>query len=495
MKRPGNKTWLLTLMIISQIMLTVLVIQWLRAQWQDEREAFKRDIDQQFRESVNQVLDSMLIRHLIVPALNDSSVVHEQLIRFNKKIPAGDNKTDQHVTAFLNGNGEQKKTIVTISMADSSRHLQNEKIAFGSYDSAEKNLLLRSVKLIISQTGDSTGEWSQFRHMVSTVPDTTLLKRLFEDRFLKPGYNIDIRWIANSSQDKYEKINSILYCESYLFEEPFGAEIRQFRKILFKGISAQLLFTVVLLLVTGAAFIFTYRSLKKMETLNTLRDDFISNISHELKTPVSTVSVALEALKNYDRMKDPAKSGEYLDIASKEMNRLDKLINQVLNTSLLENQNQYIVLEETDLVSLSREVLDSMQVRFSLQKAVVDFKTDEAVFLLNLDRLHIQGVLINLLDNSLKYGVDNPEISVRIEQNRSSVLLTIRDNGQGIPDEYLKKVFDKFFRVPKGDKHNIKGYGLGLSFAYLVMKQHSGSIHVRNLKEGGCEFTLTFPKL
>jgi two-component system phosphate regulon sensor histidine kinase PhoR len=231
-----------------------------------------------------------------------------------------------------------------------------------------------------------------------------------------------------------------------------------------------------------------------MELLNTLRNDFISNISHELKTPVSTVTVALEALRTYDRLKDQAKSDEYLSIAFHEMKRLDQLISQVLDTSVLENQSQFLKLEECDMVSLVREVLASMQVRFSQTMAKVEFNPEVENCILFLDKLHIQGVLINLIDNSLKYSNSSAEIKIGIVTGKSSVVLTVSDNGPGIPDEYISKVFDKFFRVPKGNRHDVKGYGLGLSFAELVMRHHSGSVRVRNLDGGGCEFALTFLK-
>jgi two-component system, OmpR family, phosphate regulon sensor histidine kinase PhoR len=135
-----------------------------------------------------------------------------------------------------------------------------------------------------------------------------------------------------------------------------------------------------------------------------------------------------------------------------------------------------------------------MEARFVQQNASVEFKTGVENCFLHIDRLHIQGVIINLIDNSLKYSDNKPEIIIEIEQSFGSVMLTISDNGQGIPQEYISRIFDKFFRVPKGDLHNVKGYGLGLSFADLVMKHHSGSISVKNLKDSGCEFTLTFPK-
>jgi signal transduction histidine kinase len=494
MKKTTNNSWLLILMIVSQVMLTGLVFQWLMSQWQDKKESFEKEINAEFRESVNQVLDSMLVKHLIVPVLNDSVSFPENRI-FSRRSEDSNNKKGQHLTAFYNSTGGDKKTIVTISLGDSTKRLPDANIAFGTYDSTEKKMLLRSVRLIIKQTGDTTQERSHFNHLVSAVPDTILLKSIVDNKFRKPGYKLNIRWFSDSISEKTQKNSSSLYFESYLLDKPFGAEINHFHNILIKEILPQILFAFILLLFTGTAFIFTWISLRKMEKLNTLRNDFISNISHELKTPVSTVSVALEALKNFDRIKDPAKSHEYLDIAGKEMKRLDLLITQVLDTSSLEGHNQFLKTEGTDIVSLTREVINSMEARFLLQNAKIKFETNVISCILDLDRLHIQGVIINLLDNSLKYGIENPEILISIDETANSVLLGISDNGPGIPEEFISKVFEKFFRVPKGDLHNVKGYGLGLSFADLVMKLHGGTISVRNLNETGCEFTLNFPKI
>lgn len=493
MKRPRNNSWLLALMIMSQIMLTVLVIQWLRSQWQDEEELLKKDITLLFRESANQVLDSLLIKDFIVPVLNDSSQISDPPVSINRDNPVTKGHTDQHVTQNLKTTEDQRKATGEIAPSYPAKAFQSGEVVFSHLDSTEKDLLLRSLKLFINQTKDSLDKGRQIRHLVSSPDDTILLQRIFESKISEAGRKYDVRWTSDYDLGKKENSGSEFYLESYLLSHPFGAEIRDIQKNVLKGLYPQILFVFALLMVTAAAFFFTWRSLKKMETLNTLRNDFISNISHELKTPVSTVTVALESLKNYDRMKDPAKSVEYLDIACNEMRRLDLLISQVLNTSMLENQNEFIRLEEADLVSLSREVLNSMEIRFSQQRATVKFKADQEVIFLNLDKLHIQGVIINIIDNSLKYGGDNTEIVISLEEKSPSVLLSICDNGPGIPDEYLKKVFDKFFRVPKGDMHNVKGYGLGLSFADLVMKQHSGSISVRNLRKGGCEFLLSFP--
>ena len=449
-------------MIISQIMLTGILVQWLRSQWLDRKESLQKDINVRFQESVSQVMDSVLVKHLIQPVMNNS---YER--------GAGPDRSAENSGSFK-------------SMHEGS-------VSFNTYDSIRKSFILKSVRLIIDQADDSTGRWRQISHTQLMVPDTILLKSVFKNNLgkLNPGFNT--RLIFGTEKVIRDKKEPVLFVESNFFGKPAYAEVMHYQKAVLFSISPQIVFAIILLSFTGAAFVFAYRNLKKMETLNILRNDFISNISHELRTPVSTITVALEALKDSDRMKDPAKSNEYLEIAFNEMKRLDKLITQILDTSVLDDKNQYLQVEETDLVSLTKEVLNSMQARFSLQEAKVEFKTGLTTCILRIDRLHIEGVLVNLLDNSLKYTTGVPEISVRIEEWKNRVLLTVRDNGPGIPEKYIRKVFDKFFRVPKGDTHDVKGYGLGLSFADQVMKHHSGSISVRNLKEGGCIFTLEFP--
>jgi len=169
------------------------------------------------------------------------------------------------------------------------------------------------------------------------------------------------------------------------------------------------------------------------------------------------------------------------------------LVNQVLKNSVLEDNSNFLSIDNFDIVSLVREVSSSMQSRFDQQNAIVEIKTSKDEIFINADRLHLHGVIVNLLDNSLKYTEQKPEILIDIKQDLKETSLTITDNGIGIPDEYVDKIFDKFFRVPKGDQHNVKGYGLGLNYASLVMKLHNGKITVKSKDGSGCSFTLHLP--
>jgi signal transduction histidine kinase len=164
----------------------------------------------------------------------------------------------------------------------------------------------------------------------------------------------------------------------------------------------------------------------------------------------------------------------------------------VLNTSLLESGKIYLQQESCNMALLVQEVIGAMQPRFAKNNTSVKFETNGNDFCVPADKLHIQGVLVNLLDNSMKYGQGKINILIRLKEAAGKVQLSFADNGPGIPEEYRDKIFEKFFRVPNADRHDTKGHGLGLSYAAQVMRQHNGSINVRNIAQGGCEFTLTF---
>jgi two-component system phosphate regulon sensor histidine kinase PhoR len=251
---------------------------------------------------------------------------------------------------------------------------------------------------------------------------------------------------------------------------------------------------LILIGLSASALIIAYRSLRKQLALNELRDDFIANISHELKTPVSTVKVALEALQKFDLKSDPGVTADYLEMASREAVRLEGLIEKVLRHRLLEDPAGVFQNESCDLRLILSSSIRSMEIPISERGAVLNVTETESPCTVMADPVYLEGVIMNLIDNSLKYAGPRPEIQVIIECDGDVKKLKIRDNGPGIPEEYKKQVFDKFFRIPEGDRHNVKGYGLGLNFASQVMSRLGGGISFRNLNGKGCEFILVFPE-
>jgi two-component system phosphate regulon sensor histidine kinase PhoR len=275
------------------------------------------------------------------------------------------------------------------------------------------------------------------------------------------------------------------YWYQAVFESPTG--------FLMKKISLQILFSLFLIAFTSVTFIFLYRNLLAQRKLTEIKNDFISNITHELKTPLATVSVAVEALRNFGGIQNPLRTKEYLDISAAELQRLSLLVDKVLKLSLFESKELELNKEKLDLKLLTEEVLNTMKLQFDTHHAKVELKIDGNYFTVLADRLHITSVIFNLLDNALKYSTGNPEITLHLQHQTDMVVLQVEDKGIGIPQDFKMKIFDKFFRVPTGNHHNIKGYGLGLSYVAHVIKQHNGTISVDSEPGRGSIFTLKLP--
>lgn len=262
---------------------------------------------------------------------------------------------------------------------------------------------------------------------------------------------------------------------------------------LLKQIMQPILFSILLLGITLLSFVLLYRNLLKQRKLAALKNEFISNITHELKTPIATVGVAIEALKNFNAMDNPERTREYLDISTNELQRLSLLVDKVLKLSMFEKKEMELKYEVVNLQSIAEEVITSFKLQLEKRKAQVSLNATGDVSVRG-DKLHLLSVVFNLLDNALKYCRVEPIIAITIKETDNAVVLTVKDNGIGVAPEYRDKIFEKFFRIPHGDTHDAKGYGLGLSYAAQVIRQHNGTIAVASQAGDGTTFTITLPK-
>lgn len=252
--------------------------------------------------------------------------------------------------------------------------------------------------------------------------------------------------------------------------------------------------SILLLLLVTLSFIIMYRNMLAQQRLTAIKNDFISNITHELKTPIATVGVAIEALRNFNAMESPERTREYLDISAAELQRLSLLVDKVLKLSMFEKQQLELNKEPFDLKELLNETLNVMRLQFDKHKAVVNVSVEEGNYMLEADKLHITSVIYNLLDNALKYSPVKPQIDVKLSLvNKDRVQLIVQDNGMGIAAQHHSRIFEKFYRVPTGNKHNIKGYGLGLSYVAEVVKSHHGSIDLQSEIGIGSTFIIELP--
>ncbi|MFA6057763.1 MAG: HAMP domain-containing sensor histidine kinase [Taibaiella sp.] len=440
------------LMIASYALLMAFAVQWLYTQYEKEENGLQKELSKLFDNVQQGITDSLLLVSIVDPGIKQIK-------------PAG--TTTENATSISLSDDTLKRL--------SSLLLNNN----------NTDLSLQGVRMVVRKVRQLTpGEKQYLFHI-----DTSVFNNEFEDRMRRMGWNFPVTWVVTTNRKHNE--GDYIFIPNHYFKSGYGIAITAYRGHLLKGLWPQATFVLVLLSVILLAFCVTYRSLFRQIQLGVMKDDFVSNISHELKTPIATVKVALEAIQHFDAAGQRELTAEYMEMASLEMERLELLVNRSLHTSLIESGKLSMQPELCDLKTIVKEILLAYQVKFIAYNAEVELQTNGSHFKAMADKLHFQGVLVNLLDNSLKYGTGNIHIHVLLEQKDDKLTLSVTDNGPGIPEDYRSKVFEKFFRVPASNQHNVKGYGLGLSYAAQVMQQHKGSIAVVNVPEGGCRFIVS----
>ncbi len=273
----------------------------------------------------------------------------------------------------------------------------------------------------------------------------------------------------------------------------FKATFSDIKWLVLKRISPQIFFSLFLTAITIISFWILFRSIRAQQRLAELKNDFISNMTHELKTPVTTVGVAIEALKNFNGLENKELTAEYLTIAQNELNRLSLLTDKILKTAIFDNKGIGFQPETVNLEKIIEQTLSSMKLVFDKHYASTSFEKTGSNFQLQGSHVHLTNVVYNLLDNALKYSNENLAIKILLTETGKEIILSVGDNGIGISPEYKKKVFEKFFRVPTGNVHNSKGYGLGLSYVDSVVKEHGGTIKVESEIGKGSKFIIHLP--
>lgn len=245
--------------------------------------------------------------------------------------------------------------------------------------------------------------------------------------------------------------------------------------------------TIFLLMVAfAAAFRYLFRTVSKLRTIEEMKDDFVSNMTHELKTPVAIAYSANDALLNYDTANDPEKKTAYLTIAMKQLNRLSELIENILAMSMERRKTMTLKAERIDLTELATEIAETQKMRGDKE---IDIEVhSEGNVTVTADKSHLANVLNNLIDNAIKYSGETAAIRIGIEAESISVA----DNGIGIPPKSLPYIFDKFYRVPHGNRQDVRGHGIGLYYVKHILGKMGWSISAESREGHGSVFTIKF---
>ena len=244
--------------------------------------------------------------------------------------------------------------------------------------------------------------------------------------------------------------------------------------ITLKRSSTGILLSFLLSLAVISSLFYLLKIIKGQKQLAEIKNDLISNITHEFKTPIATVSTAIEALESFNENEDKEKAKKYLNISSLQLKKLHQMVEKLLETAMLDSENLLLNKERTDLISLIEKLVQKHRMTATAKQ--IKFSSNVNELRIKVDRFHIENAVSNLIDNAIKYGGDLIEIT--ITSVLKNVEIAVADNGDGIDKNQLDKIFDQFYRVPKGNIHDVKGFGIGLYYAKKIIEKHGGSISV-----------------
>jgi two-component system phosphate regulon sensor histidine kinase PhoR len=252
-------------------------------------------------------------------------------------------------------------------------------------------------------------------------------------------------------------------------------------------------FSSVVLLIVIFFFVYTLFVILKQRRLSEIQKDFINNLTHEFKTPISTIAISTEVLRQPSIIQTPERLLNYATIIQTENNRLKQQVERVLQMARLEKQDIGLKREHCDIHVLIKEVAKNIELPLQEKNGKLTLELNATVSKVLLDKLHFANVIFNLLDNAIKYSNNPPQIAIKTVSLKKEICIEIIDNGIGISPENQRQIFHRFYRITTGNIHEVKGFGLGLSYVKLIVEAHKGKISVKSALDKGSKFTIILP--
>ncbi len=249
------------------------------------------------------------------------------------------------------------------------------------------------------------------------------------------------------------------------------------------------LFTAIII----AAFFITVKTLLNQKKISEIKSDFINNMTHEFKTPLATISLAVDALRNEKVHSDKVKWQYFNNIIKEENKRMNKHVETILQAALMEKQEFKLNLAPLHVHELIKNVTNNFQLQLQDKNSKIEYLLNAGNDMIEADEVHFSNVISNLIDNAIKYSKENLIIKIITHSTEKYVVLQIQDNGIGMSKESVKRIFEKFYRAHTGNLHNVKGFGLGMSYVKSVIDEHKGKIKVESVLGKGSTFTIEIP--
>ena len=282
--------------------------------------------------------------------------------------------------------------------------------------------------------------------------------------------------------------------DSYRARETLYLYIHEDKNLIIREMLWMIIASVVFTTIIVLAFAVTVRTLFNQKKLSEIKSDFINNMTHELKTPLATISLAIDALTNEKVIHDTDKIKIYSSMIKEENKRMNKQVEKILQAARLEREEIKLSLQKLDAHQVINKVADNLALQIQEKNGVLDLKLNATNSFIEADEVHFSNIIFNLLDNAMKYSDKPPHILVETFKHGNGMLsIKVKDNGIGMDKETQSRIFEKFYRAHTGNLHNVKGFGLGLSYVKAIVDAHNGRIKVESAPGKGSTFTITIP--
>lgn len=490
--------WIIPAVVVAISALIVFQVNWLIREAEMKKEDEKRRVGEAVRATCV-AMEEQLARGFIGGSL-DSVMEHRPFI--------------VNDSVNIQMTGDSMKQVVIINDIDTTRQvgvrithpphpplppLPPMPPMWGDADSANV-VVMRRAEHMKNAFADVMMEYvfsSGLPPEVDTVRlDSTLTAKLNENginykftREIRPGHRKVVRPMDTATSE-WEFRSKVYEGDPGPFGPELVVNVDPGSSSVFMRILPQIIFSVLITLGMLLLFLMIYREALKQKKIGEIRRDFINNMTHEFKTPLATMSLAADTIMNEKIIGDKEKVKYYAEQIKLENRKLNQQVEKVLELALTEKTGVHMHKERLNLTEVVLRAMKSMEMQVEAKGGKMLMETNPDVILIDADAFHLERVFVNLLDNALKYGGSPPGIAVTIEPYRSGTEIKITDNGKGIASSDWELIFEPFHRVSTGDVHNVKGFGLGLSYAKSVITEHNGSISVTKSNNSGTTFTV-----
>ena len=303
--------------------------------------------------------------------------------------------------------------------------------------------------------------------------------------------------------------DSVVYCKNVIYNKPenpnhvphlkWNKEQGHYFSVYFPGHSNGLfyqmefwIYSSIILIVIIAFFGFIIQQLLKQRRVNEMKTDFINNMTHEFKTPLSTIAISANALNKPNILERPDRLKKYVEIIQSENTRLQGQVERILQAATIEKENVSIKKQPIDVHDLLLRIIEVFKVNIESKKGNISVSLNATNYTVLGDEEHLKNIFSNLLDNAIKYSPEELDVKVSTQNTNGKIEITITDKGLGIAPENQNHIFEKFYRVSTGNVHDVKGFGIGLNYVHLLVRKHEGNIFLKSELGKGSSFILTF---